>query len=153
MLLGANLQSLLLRGASKEGTRAARYASTPMLASTPIVAFVVTARPDQAREFYSGVLGLKLTGEDGFALTFDAGGTPLRVAIVNDLLPPGYTVLGWIVPDISAAAQELAARGVEFRRYQWMDQDEQGIWRSPSGAQVAWFGDPDGNTLSITQLT
>ena len=124
-----------------------------MLGQTPIMAFVATAQPERARAFYADVLGLTLTSEDPFALTFDAGGTPLRVAIVEQFQPQGFTVLGWLVPDIVAAVRTLAARGVQFTRYPFMEQDADGIWRSPSGAHVAWFADPDGNTLSMTQLT
>ncbi|MBV9577925.1 MAG: VOC family protein [Chloroflexi bacterium] len=123
-----------------------------MLSETPIMAFVAVTQRDRARAFYADVLGLRLTDEDPFALTFDAGGTMLRAALVEQLQPQGFTVLGWIVPDIQAAARDLAARGVEFKRYAWMEQDANGVWRSPSGAQVAWFPDPDGNTLSITQF-
>ncbi len=122
-----------------------------MLESMPIIAFVATTNPVRAREFYANVLGLKLLSEDNFALMFEAGGTKLRVAIVRELQPAGYTVLGWFVPDIRRAIQELVKRGVEFRQYEGFGQDEQGIWTSPSGARVAWFGDPDGNTLSLTE--
>jgi len=123
-----------------------------VLSQAPIIAFVAATQRERARAFYADVLGLQLTGEDPFALTFDAGGTMLRVAFVEQLEPQGFTVLGWIVADIDGTARDLAARGVEFKRYTWMEQDALGIWRSPSGARVAWFPDPDGNTLSITQL-
>jgi catechol 2,3-dioxygenase-like lactoylglutathione lyase family enzyme len=123
-----------------------------MLSGTPIVAFVPATQRERTRAFYADVLGLKLTDEDQFALTFDAGGTMLRVAFVEELQPQGFTILGWIVPDIAAAARDLAEHGVEFKRYEWMEQNAAGIWRAPGGAQVAWFPDPDGNTLSLTQL-
>ncbi len=123
-----------------------------MLKSRPIVAFVATTDPERAKTFYAKTLGLRLISEDGFALAFNAGGTMLRVAIVNTLQPAGYTVLGWIVPDIAKTVRALAARGVEFRRYEGMRQDDLGIWSSPSGARVAWFTDPEGNTLSLTEL-
>ena len=124
-----------------------------LLDGMPIIAFVATAQPDDARHFYRDALGLRLTSEDPFALTFDANGTMLRVAIVDKLQPQPFTVLGWITNDIASTAETLATRGVAFTRYEWMEQDSQGIWTSPSGARVAWFKDPDGNTLSITQLT
>jgi catechol 2,3-dioxygenase-like lactoylglutathione lyase family enzyme len=124
-----------------------------MLDAAPIIAFVAITDRERSRGFYADVLGLKLTGEDPFALTFDAGGTMLRLALVEDLQPQGFTVLGWIVSDIAATAWDLGARGVEFKRYGFMQQDALGIWTAPGGAQVAWFPDPDGNTLSITQLT
>jgi len=123
-----------------------------MLETMPIIAFVATTTPDRAKEFYSSVLGLQLLSEDGFALMYDAGGTKLRVAVVKELQPAGYTVLGWIVPDIRRSIQDLMKRGVEFRQYEGFGQDDLGIWTSPSGARVAWFGDPDGNTLSLTEF-
>jgi catechol 2,3-dioxygenase-like lactoylglutathione lyase family enzyme len=123
-----------------------------MLKSRPIVAFVTTTDPKRAKVFFAKTLGLRLVGEDSFALAFDAGGTMLRVAIVKTLHPAGYTVLGWIVPDITKAVRGLMRRGVVFSRYEGMPQDDLGIWSSPSGARVAWFADPDGNTLSLTEL-
>ena len=123
-----------------------------MLTSRPIVAFVATTDPKRAKAFYAKTLGLHLVSEDGFALAFDAGGTMLRVAIVQALQPAGYTVLGWIVPDIAKAGRALVKRGVTFQRYEGMQQDALGVWSSPSGARVAWFTDPEGNTLSLTEL-
>ncbi|MGH9626192.1 MAG: VOC family protein, partial [Bryobacteraceae bacterium] len=77
----------------------------------------------------------------------------LRVSVVKELVPARYTVLGWIVPDIVATVKQLQEAGVRLERYEGMKhQDEQGIWTSPSGARVAWFKDPDGNTLSVTQF-
>jgi catechol 2,3-dioxygenase-like lactoylglutathione lyase family enzyme len=123
-----------------------------MLAGRPIIAFVATRRPAEAKVFYAEVLGLPLLAEDGFALTFDAGGTTLRVATVEEVAAAGYTVLGWKVPDIAVAVQGLAARGVAFQRYSFFEQDALGIWTAPGGARIAWFKDPDGNTLSLTEL-
>ena len=121
-------------------------------ASHTIVAFVATSKPARARRFYRDKLGLRLLSEDGFALVFDAHGTMLRVTIVEDVGARAYTVLGWRVPDIVAAARRLKDAGIRLQRYPGMGQDKQGVWTSPSGARVAWFKDPDGNTLSITQF-
>jgi catechol 2,3-dioxygenase-like lactoylglutathione lyase family enzyme len=122
------------------------------LKSAPIIAFVATTQPDAAKRFYADTLGLRFVGEDGFALSFDAAGTLLRVAIVRQLQPAGYTVLGWKVPDIKRAISDLVTRGVGFERYGFLDQDKDGVWASPAGARVAWFKDPDGNTLSLTEF-
>ena len=117
-----------------------------------IVAFVATSDPERAKKFYLHTLGLPLVSEQlPFALVFDANGIMLRVAIVKKFKPAGFTVLGWQVPRIKTAAQALAKAGVEFERYPGMDQDELGVWTSPSGAKIAWFKDPDGNTLSISE--
>lgn len=123
-----------------------------MLTSRPIIAFVATTDPARARKFYAKTLGLRLVSEDHFALVFDAAGTMVRVAVVQALQPAGYTVLGWIVPDIRRAVAALSRKGVTVRRYNGLEQDERGIWVSPSGARIAWFEDPDGNTLSVTQF-
>ena len=123
-----------------------------MLKSRSIVAFVATTNPARAKTFYAKTLGLRLVSEDGFALVFDAGGTMLRVATVPVLQPAAYTVLGWIVPDIERAVRDLQTKGVSFSRFEGMGQDDLGIWTAPSGARVSWFADPDGNTLSLTEI-
>jgi len=122
------------------------------LSDQSIIGFVSTSDPDRAKTFYRDTLGLPLVLEEiPFALVFDAHGTMLRVSIVDKVVSAGYTVLGWQVPDIVAAAKALSQAGVQFERYPGMQQDELGIWSAPGGASVAWFKDPDGNTLSISQ--
>lgn len=124
-----------------------------MLGSQKIMAFVATREPDRAKAFYRDVLGLRLVQEElPFALIFDANGTMLRVSIVREIHLAPYTVLGWEVADIAAKATELAWAGVKFERFPGMPQDEVGIWTAPGGARVAWFKDPDGNLLSLTQF-
>ncbi len=113
---------------------------------------VGTADAARAKAFYAGILGLRLVGEDEFSLMFDLEGTRLRVSVVPEVHPAGYTVLGWSVPDIRTAVRELSQRGVVFQHYGGMAQDADGVWAAPGGAMVAWFRDPDGNTLSITQF-
>jgi len=121
-----------------------------MLNASPLMAFVATAKPEAALAFYGTVLGLPLLEDTPFALVFDAHGTRLRVQKMQQVVVAPYTVLGWRVPDIRAAVQALAAKGVEFRRYPGIDQDELGIWMAPGDTQVAWFRDPDGHTLSLS---
>jgi catechol 2,3-dioxygenase-like lactoylglutathione lyase family enzyme len=118
-----------------------------------MIGFVPTANPEAARAFYGEVLGFRLMIDDDFALVFDANGTMLRVAKGSKAPPAQQTIVGWEVDDIKAAARELAERGVKFEQWNlaFMKQDEQGIWTAPSGDHVAWFKDPDGNVLSISQ--
>jgi len=123
-----------------------------MLDSADLVAFAATTDLDRARVFYEQVLGLPVTEQTGLACVFDANGTMLRVTAVPEVARAGYTVLGWRVADITAAARELSARGVTFLRFDGMDQDADGVWTSPGGGRIAWFADPDGNTLSLTQF-
>ena len=122
-----------------------------MLESSDLVAFVASADLRRARAFYEQTLGLRVLEHNDFACVLDAHGTTLRVTAVPELARGGYTVLGWRVTDIVAAVRDLGARGVAFLRYEGMSQDEHGIWTAPGGAKVAWFADPDGNTLSLTQ--
>jgi catechol 2,3-dioxygenase-like lactoylglutathione lyase family enzyme len=117
-----------------------------------IIGFVSIVNVARARDFYRDTLGLRLVMEEPpFALVFDANGIMLRLGMAQEIAPAHGTVLGWQVPEISATIKSLGQAGVQFERYEGMDQDELGIWASPTGAKVAWFKDPDGNTLSISE--
>jgi len=119
-----------------------------------IIAFVPTRNPAIARPFYEKTLGLRFISDDQFALVFDANGVMLRVVNVSGVkgfTTAPFTILGWSVADIGKAVKTLHGKGVTFERYPGMGQDEQGVWGSPSGAKVAWFKDPDGNVLSVTE--
>ncbi len=116
------------------------------------MAFVATQTPAKAKAFYRDTLGLDLITEDGFALSFDVHGIMLRVTSVKKVAVAPYTVRGWQVKDIVATAKALQQAGVKFERYEGMAQDELGVWNAPGGAKVAWFKDPDGNTLSIAEF-
>jgi catechol 2,3-dioxygenase-like lactoylglutathione lyase family enzyme len=122
-----------------------------MLGSAPLVAFAGATDLGRSRAFYEERLGLSLVSTGEHACVFDCAGTELRLTLVGSVAAAPYTVVGWGVPDIADAVRELAGRGVEFVRYPALQQDALGIWRAPSGARVAWFRDPDGNTLSLTQ--
>ncbi|MGP8253101.1 MAG: VOC family protein [Terracidiphilus sp.] len=116
-----------------------------------VVTFLIATNADAALRFYRDTLGLNFLRDDGFALVFDMGGVMLRIAKVPEFTPAQHTVLGWESADIAATVDELAAKGVAFNRYPNMGQDERGICTFPNGDKVAWFKDPDGNVLSISQ--
>ncbi len=122
-----------------------------MLADKKLKAFVPTKNPKQARNFYNHLLGLTLISEDDYALEFDANGTILRVTIVQEFTPQSFTVLGWNVPDIRETIKLLNQQGIECNKYDFLEQDKSGVWNSPGGSKVAWFKDPDGNVLSLTE--
>ena len=122
------------------------------LARHNIVAFVPIADVAKAKKFYGETLGLALIEEElPFALVFDANGIMLRLSIVGKPSPAPWSILGWEVSDVASSARTLLARGVSFERYPGMQQDEDGVWTSPTGARVAWFKDPDGNVLSLSE--
>jgi catechol 2,3-dioxygenase-like lactoylglutathione lyase family enzyme len=117
-----------------------------------IIGFVSIVDVSRAKEFYRDTLGLRLIMEEPpFALVFEANGIMLRLGMAKELPPAHGTVLGWQVPEITATVKSLGQAGVRFERYGGMAQDELGIWASPTGAKVAWFKDPDGNILSISE--
>jgi len=122
-----------------------------MINGSRLVAFAASTDLDRSRAFYQDVLGLTLVHADPYACEFDSAGTTLRVSRVETLVAAGYTVLGWEVPDLAAGVADLAGRGVTFSRFPGLDQDDLGIWTAPGGDQVAWFADPDANTLSLSQ--
>ena len=123
-----------------------------MLAQSSIIAFIATTRPQQAKAFYSEVLGLQLKEDSPFVLVYAANGTMLRIQKVEKLPVTGYTALGWKVSDIQETVEWLQNRGIRFNHYPGLQQDEIGIWVAPGGDKVAWFNDPDGNILSLIEF-
>ena len=121
-----------------------------MVAGRQFVGFLLISDAARAKAFYCDLLGLPLQHEDQFAVVVDAGGTPLRLALVPEVPAPAGTNAGWLVDDVGASARDLAAAGVTFERFPGMDQDDDGVWRPPGGGAVAWFRDPDGNRLSLS---
>ncbi|MGA6981900.1 MAG: VOC family protein [Candidatus Sulfotelmatobacter sp.] len=121
-----------------------------MLGSTNIVAFIPTKDTEKARAFYEGVLGLRFVKDDGFAMVLDANGIMVRIAKAQ-FTPAPFTILGWQVNRIEEVVKGLQAKGVHFERFGFFEQDALGIWTAPSGDKVAWFKDPDGNVLSVSQ--
>ena len=122
-----------------------------MLADKKPKAFVPTVNPQEAKSFYQDIVGLKLLSEDNFALEFDLNGTLLRVTTVQNLTPQPFTILGWNVDDIVSLIRQLNDKNIFCERYDFFEQDDFGIWISPNGSKVAWFKDPDGNILSLTE--
>jgi len=119
-----------------------------------VPAIVICTRDrEKATSFYRDMLGLVLTHEDRFAAVFSIAGVTLRVSHVPDFVPHEHTILGFTVPDVGATVAALYERGVTFNRYPAFTQDERGILALPGGKQVAWFSDPDGNVLSVTDVT
>ncbi|MGA7524909.1 MAG: VOC family protein [Acidobacteriaceae bacterium] len=117
-----------------------------------IIGFVTIVDVNRAKSFYGETLGLRLVSEEPpFALVFDANGIMLRLGMGKELPPASGTVLGWQVSQIDAVVRDLESAGVRFERYDFLKQDSSGIWTSPTGARVAWFKDPDGNTLSVSE--
>ena len=116
------------------------------------MAFAATVDAERARRFYADVLGLRLVSDEEYALVFDANGVMLRLQKVQELSPHPFTALGWLVDDIRSTVAGLVERGVVFERYGFLPQDADGIWTTPDGSKVAWFKDPDGNLLSLTEM-
>jgi catechol 2,3-dioxygenase-like lactoylglutathione lyase family enzyme len=124
-----------------------------MLADSDVITFVPSSDLARSHAFYEGTLGLRFVEDIGIAVVLSAGGTMLRVTAVPELRPAGWTILGWSVHDLAGTVRRLAARGVAFERHPGLDQDDDGVWVAPGGDRVAWFKDPDGNVLSLTEFT
>lgn len=123
-----------------------------MLNEQPVIAFAPSTDLERSRAFYAGVLELELIEMTPYACVLRGGGTQVRVTLVDGLRPQPFTILGWTVDAMGPLIDRLAAEGVSFLRYEGMPQDDQGVWTTPGGDQVAWFNDPDGNVLSLTRF-
>jgi catechol 2,3-dioxygenase-like lactoylglutathione lyase family enzyme len=122
-----------------------------MLTSAAGIAFLPSTDLQRSRQFFEQRLGLSVQDVSDFACVLDAGSTTLRVTRVDHLTPQPFTVFGWRVEDLRPTVAELAAGGITCLQFDGLDQDPSGIWTTPGGDLVAWFTDPDGNVLSLTQ--
>ncbi|HTH54352.1 MAG TPA: VOC family protein [Edaphobacter sp.] len=123
-----------------------------MLAHLEPIGFIPTIDADRARKFYVDTLGLQFLSEDHFAIVIRSNGIDLRIVRLDSFSPASYTIFGWKVPEIESAVRDLTAAGICFERYPFLEQDDNGIWSAPgNAAKVAWFKDPDGNILSLSQ--
>ena len=121
-----------------------------MLTVGKLVGFLTTTDYEKARAFYEGKLGFEVVSLDQFALAMRAGKNMIRISKAETFQPAQGTVLGWEVDDIRAAVLWLSTRDVVTEKYGFVPDQELGIWTAPSGDQVAWIKDPDGNVLSIS---
>ena len=127
-----------------------------MPAPGSLIGFVPITDAARAKAFYGDVLGLEFVEDDGFALVFQSGdgrsgSNMVRLARIPQVTPAQFTILGWETTQINAQVEALSAKGVSFQRYGFLEQDALGIWSAPTGSKVAWFTDPDGNVLSLSQ--
>jgi len=122
-----------------------------MLTDEKLKAFIPTVKPKEAKLFYRGILGLTLLSEDNYALEVETSGALLRITTVQDLTPHPFTILGCNLNNIIPVIKELNGKNIFCERYDFLEQDNMGIWTSPNGSKVAWFKDPDGNVLSLTE--
>ncbi len=122
-----------------------------MLASMNMIGFLLTKDYEKARAFYEGNLGFEFMSLDQFALVMQAGKSMIRIVKVPTFTPLQSTVLGWQVGDIEVMVDWLTNRGVAFEKYPFVQDKERGIWSAPGGSKIAWFKDPDGNVLSVSE--
>lgn len=122
-----------------------------MLSAAKMVGFLITTDYDKARAFFEGTLGCEFVSQDQFALVVKLGGHQIRISKTTEFTPLRNTVLGWEVSNIESVVDDLSKRGVVFEKYPFVQDQARGIWTAPGGARVAWFKDPDGNVLSVSQ--
>lgn len=122
-----------------------------MLGGSNISVFLATSQPEVSRLFYKEILGLEFVSEDDFAIVFNMNDTELRISKVPSFTPQPFTVLDWHVPDISKAVTALLNHDINFELFEGLNFSDDFVWTAPDGVQVAWFKDPDGNMLSVSQ--
>jgi catechol 2,3-dioxygenase-like lactoylglutathione lyase family enzyme len=124
-----------------------------VLESAKPVVIIATRDRRISMPWYRDTLGLKLLSEDPYAAVFALSGAVMRLSTIENWTPHAHTVFGFEVTDIAVSIRALTAKGVKFIVYPGFGQSEDGVWTSPDGAaKVAWFNDPDGNNLSLTEF-
>jgi catechol 2,3-dioxygenase-like lactoylglutathione lyase family enzyme len=122
-----------------------------MLAKEKLEAFLATTDAGRARAFFEGVLGLTFVEDNEHLVMFETDSARLNLQKTEVVKPPFGTAVGWQVKDLRGTIRGLMDRGVTFERYENMAQDDLAIWSPAPGTGVAWFKDPDGNLLSLSQ--
>ncbi|RXH57676.1 VOC family protein [Granulicella sibirica] len=122
-----------------------------MLSDHPLIGFIPTTDAERSKAFYVDVLKLKFVADDHFALVVATNSSTIRIVRMQEFTPAQGTILGWEVPDLPMEVASLTEAGITFERYGFLEHDALGIWTTPSGSKVAWFKDPDGNVLSLSQ--
>jgi catechol 2,3-dioxygenase-like lactoylglutathione lyase family enzyme len=122
-----------------------------MISQSVVMGFIPTTDAERARGFYENIVGLRFVSDDPFALVVASGETVIRIVKLEEFIPAPYTILGWRVSDIENEVETLHAKGVLFKRYSQMQQNRLGVWTAPGGTKIAWFSDPDGNVLSLSE--
>jgi len=115
------------------------------------IAFIATCDAKAAQTFYADLLGLELLESSPYALVFSDHGQMLRVQIVGAFSPASHTVHGWQVAEIEKEIEQLTHKGIVFLRFEQFEQSPSGVWTTPGG-KIAWFKDPSGNILSLTEF-
>lgn len=122
------------------------------LATAQSVAFVQVTDRARGVAFYRDTLGMSHSSADDFGDAFDFGSGQMRLTALPDWKAGAHPVIGWEVADIGAAVAALKAKGIAMTIYEGMGMDANGIWHAPDGhASLAWFADPDGNCLMLSQ--
>ena len=101
---------------------------------------------DQLFTWWTHVLGINVSEENGMLSLHIAGDRDILVYPKADHAPATYTVLNFPVDDVEVAVDELAQRGVHMEMRDGLD--SKGINRQ-GGPLIAWFKDPAGNWLSV----
>jgi catechol 2,3-dioxygenase-like lactoylglutathione lyase family enzyme len=122
-----------------------------MLFDKEIKIYISSTKLSAAKYFYKDKLGLMILSEKESGIELRANGVSLTIQFVKSFTPQKFTVLGWRVKNIAEIVSLLNNNGIHCERYESLQQDYHGIWTSLEGVKQAWFKDPDGNILSISE--
>lgn len=123
-----------------------------MISNSPVTACLTVTDLEIAKKFYIEKLELKevpTTHSQGILLE---AGNATKIFIYTSGAPKATnTVASFIVSDVLTVVNELKAKGVEFESYDFekLKTDEDNI-ATFEDTHSAWFKDPDGNILGIS---
>jgi catechol 2,3-dioxygenase-like lactoylglutathione lyase family enzyme len=107
---------------------------------------------ERARHFYTETLGLSPAMVTEGGAMYRSGGTQFFV-YPSAYKASGHTQMSWVVGDIKAEVAALRGKGVLFEEYDRPGvKTVDGIAQSGPAVWTAYFRDPDGNLLGLTQI-
>jgi|SRR5580692_3132717 predicted enzyme related to lactoylglutathione lyase len=122
-----------------------------MLGGTNAIATIAVKDLKRARDFYEGVLGLRVKDAQGSeAITFESGVSSVIVYRSDYAGTNKATAINWMLGDtIDQVVASLRGKGVEFEHYEMPGLTQQGDVHVFGKFKTAWFKDPDGNILAL----
>jgi len=123
-----------------------------MLNNAPVTAILPVVDMQRARKFYEDTLGLPVKEElAADHLLYECGEGTALLIYKRGQTKADHTAAGFWVQDLDAEMAELRNKGVVFEEYDFPGLKTANGVATIGNEKSAWFKDPEGNILALTQ--